>query len=70
MSNFFYANKQDRNAAFHFPNNANLDAEVDGDQGARLHPVPAVLGLTQKVATAGHEPAPTATPAEQNSART
>lgn len=62
MSNFFYADKANRNAAFHFPNGVgNQDPpEENGDQSARVHPVPAVLGTRQKtqgdvVGEAGYE---------------
>lgn len=64
MSNYFYADKANRNAAFHILNSGNLDSEVNGDQGARLHPVPANLGNAQKVGMAGHEPAPESSAAE------
>lgn len=48
---FFFADKANRNAAFHFPNlTGNQDPpEEEGDQGARVHPIPAVLGTKQKV---------------------
>lgn len=65
MSNFFYADKANRNAAFHFANDTALDSEVNGDQASRLHPVPANLGNSQKVPMAGHEPAPQLNPIEQ-----
>ena len=46
----FYADKPNRNAAFHYPNIlGNQDPpEENGDQGARVHPIPAVLGTRQK----------------------
>lgn len=50
-SAFFNANKPGRNAAFHFDNGyGNQDPpEENGDQSARLHPTPAVLGTRQKI---------------------
>ena len=48
MSNFFYAPKGGRENSFKFDNNTGLDAENAGDQGSRLHPVPAVLSNAQK----------------------
>ena len=59
MSNgeqFFNANKQDRNAAFSFPNGyGNQDPpEENGDQSARVHPFPRVIPASeQKVGNAG-----------------
>lgn len=62
MSNgqeFFYANKQNRNAAFSFRNSDGLDAEIAGSQSARVHPTPATLDTRQKVGHDGAgEPAP------------
>ena len=53
MSNFFYADKKNRNAAFHFLDGTYNGSpgdppEENGDQGARVHPIPAVLGTRQK----------------------
>lgn len=72
---FFYADKANRNAAFHFPNtmgdpgqmalsNGPEDSEVHGDQSSRLHPTPANLGNGQKVTPVNQEPAPTLAPIE------
>lgn len=61
---FFRADKANRNAAFSFPNGlGNIDPpEENGDQGARVHPIPAVLGVGQKIgdghAEAGYEYGP------------
>lgn len=65
---FFKANKATRQEAFHFPNQdmAGLDATIAGDQGARVHPIPAVLGNGQKVAPVNQEPAPESPAAEQS----
>lgn len=69
-SNFFYADKQNRNAAFHFPNGlGNQDPpEIDGNQGARVHPIPANLGTRQKVGGA-HDEAGYEYPAAEQSGR-
>ncbi len=55
---FFRANKQTRNDAFSFKNQEGLDQEVAGDQSARLHPIPAMLGTGQKVGNPLLEPSP------------
>ena len=54
----FYADKPNRNAAFSYRNDVNLDREVAGDQSARVDPFPAYLAPGQKVSNGDVEPAP------------
>jgi hypothetical protein len=62
---FFRAHKADRQTVFSFRNGVgNTDPpEENGDQGARVHPIPAVLGIGQKTqgdiaGEAGYESGP------------
>ncbi len=58
--NLFRADKPTRNDQFSFSNQSpsDLTAETDGDQAARVHPFPALLGVDQKVGNPLHEPSP------------
>ena len=46
---YFRANKHTRTETFNFPQTNDTGPEASGDQGSSLHPVPAVLGNSQKV---------------------
>lgn len=64
--NFFRANKQTRQEAFSFKNQdpATFEAVLAGDQSARVHPFPAMLGPGQKIGNPHLEPSPEYTTGE------